>query len=79
MDEKYKNIGDLQDRVIEECSEVIHAICKSRRFGLNSFHPKTPNIKNYNLIINEIYDAMQVLNQYLVFLSNYKILKREKK
>lgn len=35
MDKKYIDIGNLDDKVIEECSEVIKAICKIKgRFNV---------------------------------------------
>ena len=36
---QYSHIGALDDKVIEECSELIKAICKAKRFGIDDFHP----------------------------------------
>ncbi|KKL99606.1 hypothetical protein LCGC14_1812750 [marine sediment metagenome] len=45
MKDKYKNIGNIEIRTIEECAEVIHILSKVKRFGWDNFHPinKTPN------------------------------------
>ena len=62
-DSKYKAIGDIEDRVIEECAEVIHAICKAQRFGILNFHPETKR-HNVYLIADEIQDLKRVLGEY---------------
>jgi len=68
MDNKYKDIGKLDDKVIEECAEVIHAICKAKRFGLDNWHPDTPNINNAKLICNEINDLLDSITTYIEWL-----------
>ena len=40
MDERFVNIGKAEDKVIEECAEVIQAIVKIKRFGLNNHQNK---------------------------------------
>ncbi len=49
MDKKFSHIGDPITNLIEECSELIKACCKAKRFGLYNFHPKDPDEKT-NLI-----------------------------
>ena len=44
---KFKDIGDPAIRLIEECSELIKAVCKGERFGWKNFHPDR---KQTNLI-----------------------------
>ena len=56
MHEKYKHIGEVEDRVIEECAELIKAITKAKRFGITNTHPVT-GVPNYIDIRNEIEDV----------------------
>ena len=62
--EGYEKIGHVSDRVIEECSELIKAICKARRFGLYDFHPKRPESNNQIEILTEIKDVERVIAEY---------------
>jgi hypothetical protein len=63
-DPKYKNIGDPITCTIEECAEVIHVLCKVRRFGWGSFNPydseRTPNIV---LVRRELSDLKTRINE----------------
>jgi len=36
---KYAHIGTASDKLIEECSELIKAVIKGKRFGFNKAHP----------------------------------------
>ena len=63
MDRDYKNVGKLEDRVIEELSELIQSICKYRRFGLKNYHPIT-KIVNIDQTKSEIKDVERVLKEY---------------
>lgn len=62
-DSKYVAIGSVEDRVIEECSEVIKAICKAQRFGYDNFHPERKRANVYE-IADEIQDLKRVLDEY---------------
>lgn len=62
-DGQYKNIGSLQLRVVEECSELIFAICKAERFGWSSFHPNTPNTNNTFNVLHELNDVIILCEQ----------------
>lgn len=64
MNEKYIDIGELDDKVIEEASEVIKAICKIKRFGLLNFHPKHPERNNLTDVLDEIVDLRYALDRY---------------
>jgi hypothetical protein len=54
----------VDNRVIEECSELIHAISKAKRFGYINFHPNTPTICNAKQILDEINDLLQCLHRF---------------
>ena len=50
-------------KLIEECSEVIHALCKVERFGENNFHPTT-GVSNQEQVDLEIRDLYKALAEY---------------
>lgn len=58
-DQKYKNIGSPSIRVIEECSELIKAVCKAERFGYFNHHPDRPTMTNSDEIKNEMEDVVE--------------------
>lgn len=62
-DSKYQAIGDIEDRVVEECAEVIHAVCKVQRFGYTNFHPETKK-ENVYQVADEIQDLKRVIEEY---------------
>jgi hypothetical protein len=63
-DPKYETTGNLNDRVIEECSELIKELCKAKRFGYFNYHPlDSEKILNINRIRNEIKDCEKVFEQ----------------
>jgi len=64
MDPRYENAGDIITRTIEECAEVIHILCKVRRFGWFNHHPDDPKkVKNYELVSNELNDLETRIKQ----------------
>lgn len=68
---KYENVGTPETCLIEECSELIKAICKADRFGLFAFHCMT-GISNYDAIIEEIADVKKRIEQYEKYLTHLK-------
>ena len=49
-------------RVVEECSELIQALCKAKRFGWFNFHPDRPSSTNIEDVIREINDVRETIN-----------------
>lgn len=70
---KYWSIGHPIDQLIEECSEVIHALCKCRRFGWHNYHPNDPDkAKNFNLVLSEIDDLEARLVEFKQWVNVHK-------
>jgi NTP pyrophosphatase (non-canonical NTP hydrolase) len=67
-DPKYKHIGHIEDKLVEELSELIKAIMKARRFGYFDYHPNTPDISNLQKIMMEIEDVTDRMEEYWDFL-----------
>lgn len=57
----YQAVGTPSTRLIEECSELIKALCKAERFGLFDSHPATPTVTNRDAILSEIADVERVI------------------
>ena len=64
MDPNYCDIGLWEDKVIEEASEVIKAICKAKRFGLKNCNPHKPGRSNRQEILSEMLDLEYALAEY---------------
>lgn len=60
-DPRYAKVGTPQTRLIEECAELIHILCKARRFGLDSCHPDDLTKTNSMLILEEIADVEKAI------------------
>jgi hypothetical protein len=50
-----------EERVIEECAELIHEISKARRFGYFKYHPDDPNRMNIERVVDEIRDVRHAI------------------
>ena len=68
-DSKYKSTGSPVIKLIEECSELIQAICKADRFGWFNHHPDRPNTTNINEVqaeMNDVIEACAELRNWLI-------------
>lgn len=52
-----------EDRIIEECAELIQAVQKARRFGWTSSNPNTRGVSNFLQVIIEINDVRESLTR----------------
>lgn len=62
MNARYEKYGLPEDHVIEECSELIKAIIKCRRFGNKSRHPRK-KVMNYKLVLDEMKDVEKTIRR----------------
>ncbi|MDP2371898.1 hypothetical protein [Rhodoferax sp.] len=60
---QYRDVGSTVDRVIEECSELIQALCKARRFGWFNHHPDRPTRTNMDDVLGEMDDVREVMTK----------------
>ena len=61
---QYKHIGSPEDRIMEECGEILQALGKGKRFGWDNYHPDTPDVSNLlhlSMKINDLFEAFQDL------------------
>jgi NTP pyrophosphatase (non-canonical NTP hydrolase) len=63
MNSHYQKYGTPLIKLIEECSEIIHALCKANRFGLDDHHPET-GITNRDQINSEIDDLLIAVENF---------------
>ena len=72
MDDRYKNYGTAEDRVIEELAELTKAIGKARRFGWFSIWPRPDGPTNMDTVLREMDDvrrSMHELNMVMLKIS----------
>lgn len=78
--EKYKKIGSIPDRLVEEGAEVIGAICemvhaiqKGHRFGFKNYHPNDPKkISNTKLACKAIIKVREEFKQFEELAKNFE-------
>ena len=51
---------------IEECGELIEALSKAMRFGLDNHHPDKPQETNAQAILKEYYHLQEMIEQIIV-------------
>lgn len=51
------------DKVIEECSELIQALCKVKRYGWFSYHPSNYHVTNMDNVQYEAQDVMEAFER----------------
>jgi len=81
MDDKYKNIGSIRIRLMEECSELIQIICKAERFGWENHHPedimKTPNFDLVHREMDDVYHCIEEMEKRIKEIRNNYYTKKE--
>ncbi len=63
--------AEPEDKIIEEMGELLHAIGKSRRFGLFNNQPGT-EITNRLQVLCKISDVRQRLREYEIWIEGQK-------
>ena len=61
-DPRFEAFGEPEDKLVEECAELIKAISKGKRFGWKEFHPNRPNSNNAQEVLDEIDDVKRAIN-----------------
>lgn len=59
----YQHIGTAQDKVIEECGEVLQAIGKANRFGYFNHHPDRSGKTNIDELRYELSDLVSAIDR----------------
>lgn len=59
---EYKDIGDPAIHLIEECAELVKAVCKGQRFGWDNHYPGRPDMDNVQAMDAEMADVAEAYN-----------------
>ena len=68
-DPRFIDIGHPAVLVIEECSELIKALCKAQRFGWMNYHPSQPERTNRMAVEEEMLDVEVAITRLRDFLN----------
>lgn len=61
---EYQHIGPTAILLIEECSELIKALCKAERFGLENWNPfGSEGLTNRTSILIEMDDVERLIKE----------------
>lgn|GEM_PF-3340062 len=77
IDPKFIELYTRQRKVIEECSELIQAICKADRFGWFNYHPDRPRVTNLTHVRDEMDDVVEAIASLEVELIQLNFIQRQ--
>lgn len=61
---------DVSSKLIDECSELIHAICKAEKYGWENWNPEYRGRNNKLDVLHEIKDVEHSIKNLKFFLRN---------
>ncbi len=68
-----KKFGERKQHLIEECSELIQALCKFQRFGWDSWNPYNSEQKtNKEEVLKEIEDVEKRIMEVKLEIKNFE-------
>lgn len=62
-DPRFAHVGSPEDRLIEECAELIQAVTKAKRFGWFNHHPDHPGRTNHEDVKREMDDVTEAIER----------------